>query len=129
MGKYGSGITLGSACNMEKEEIRHALNHEIIAGYDDDGNPVYVKTTKENADKVILEMYDSLVFQALDAMAVGRTYERIYQKATNKPLPDMMEYMKIKEEELRKYNDYKYEDPEMNIPAGWDVLEGAMKDK
>lgn len=47
MGKYGNGITFGKACNMEKEEIRHALKNEGYACDDEFGNPVYVPITKE----------------------------------------------------------------------------------
>ena len=121
MGKYGSGITFAKACLYEKEEIKHALNHEIITGYDENGEPVYSKTTKEKADKVVLDMYDALVFQALDSLATGRTLERMYQDKVGS-VPALSEYISIKEEESRKYNDYKYEDPELNIPRGWDVV-------
>ena len=35
MSKYGNGITFGEACMHEKEEIRHALNGEVLESWDD----------------------------------------------------------------------------------------------
>lgn len=39
MGKYGC-TTLGQACAYEKEEIKHALNGEILLGWDEKMNSV-----------------------------------------------------------------------------------------
>ena len=58
MSKYGSCITFGRAFNYEKEEIKHALNGEILTDWDGEGKPQWEKGTKEETDRVILEAYD-----------------------------------------------------------------------
>ena len=104
MSKYGSGLTFGQVCNLEKAEIKQALAGKVIDYYDDDENPVYRDGTKEETDRVILQAYDEAVFQGLQAMASNRVYARLAESV------DLDKYFELRGEEALKYNDYVYED-------------------
>ena len=112
MSKYGSGLTFGQVCNLEKAEIKQALAGKVIDYYDDDENPVYRDGTKEETDRVILEAYDEAVFQGLQAMASGRALERLLNESVSKRKRHQIQrdYMGYAAEELTRFNDYVYED-------------------
>ena len=104
MGKYGN-IKFGTACMHEKEEIRHALNGEVLEAWDEDGKH-WAKAPKEVCDKVILEAYDSLYYQAEQLRASGCAIDKLYPVKPG----DLKKYMRLVEEELRKaVDDYTYE--------------------
>ena len=109
MGKYGSGISFGRACSMEKEEIRQALSGRILARVTEDGTPEYVPGSKEECDKVVLHAYDEAVFQAMQSMASGRALEEMYFAHTGE-MPSMLEYTSIVMEERTKDTDYTFEE-------------------
>lgn len=106
MSKYGSCITFGRAFNYEKEEIKHALNGEILTDWDEEGNPQWGKGTKEETDKVVLEAFDNLFFQADQMRMSGCAMEKLLGKMTRRQIQKYMQYM---EEECMKPSDYEYE--------------------
>ena len=115
MSKYGSGLTFGQVCNLEKAEIKQALAGKVIDYYDDNENPVYRDGTKEETDRVILKAYDAAVFHALDSMISGRAYSRLMGELSdgvNDFADNFMRYIELREEEEQKYFDYVYEGEE-----------------
>lgn len=106
MSKYGSGLTFGQVCNLEKAEIKQALAGKVIDYYDDNETPVYRDGTKEETDRVILKAYDAAVFQGLQAMVSSRAYARLAENV------DLCRYFELRNEEALKYNDYIYEGEE-----------------
>lgn len=106
MGKYGSGITFGTACSYEKEEIKHALNGEVLDSWDEEGRH-WRKATKEETDKVILAAYDELFYQADQLRASGCAMDKIHGSLTKE---EFEKYMMYREEDLMKHSDnYRYE--------------------
>lgn len=111
MSKYGN-IKFGTACMHEKEEIRHALNGEVLEAWGDGTNDVragkhWAKAPKEVCDKVILEAYDSLYYQAEQLRSSGCAIDKLYPVKPG----DLKKYMRYVEEERRKAaDDYTYED-------------------
>ncbi len=106
MGKYGNGISFGQACAYEKEEIKHALKGEILLGWDEEGRH-WGSGSKEETDRVILDAYDELFYQAEQLRASGVALEKVY--GTIKP-KDFKKYMIAFEEERRKPCAYEYEE-------------------
>ena len=113
MSKYGSCITFGRAFNYEKEEMKHALNGEILTDWDEEGNPQWEKGTKEETDKVVLEAFDNLFFQADQMRMQGCAMEKLLGKMTRRQIQKYMQYM---EEECMKPSDYEYEQYEDEAP-------------
>lgn len=106
MGKYHC-MNFGEACMHEKEEIKHALNGEILANWDKDGKH-WVKGTKEACDRVILEAYDELFYQAEQLRASGCAMEKIQGKLSQMDFVKYMKYMM--KESIRTDGDYQFED-------------------
>ena len=108
MGKY-SGINFGTACMHEKEEIKHALNGEVLAGWDENGKH-WEKAEKAETDAVILRAYDELYYQAEQLRSSGCAMEKIHGNYT----PDeFQKYIQYVEEERQKHsNDYEFEHQE-----------------
>ena len=104
-------MTFGKKCMDYKDQIKHALNNEVIDGYDEGGMPIYVKTEKTETNKAIIEIFDEVVYQALQAMTSGRALDRLYHNKVGEA-PNLQEYIKIVEEERLKYNDYQYDGEE-----------------
>ena len=104
-------MTFGKKCMDYKDQIKHALNNEVIDAYDEGGMPIYVKAEKKETTERIMEIFDEVVYQALQAMTSGRALERLYRDKVKRE-PDLQEYMKIVEEERLKYNDYQYDGEE-----------------
>ncbi len=73
----------------ERDRLIHALNHEIIAEYSENG-PVYIKTDKENADKAVLDIYESLLTRHFHDTAIIKALEYLYKKNIG-ALPDPSE--------------------------------------
>jgi hypothetical protein len=105
MSKYGSCITFGRACSYEKDEIKHALNGEVLVAWDENGRH-WEKGTKEETDKVILKAFDSLFYQADQLRMSGCALEKMNPKYNKR---DFQKYLKHMAEESRKPNDYEYE--------------------
>lgn len=107
MGKYGNGISFGSACSLEKAEIKRALNGEILAGEDETGRQIWVKGSKEETDKVIIDAYDELYYQAEQLRASGCAMDKIHGELTSE---ELQKYMVFVEEEHQKHaKDYIYD--------------------
>ena len=104
MGKYHC-TTFGRACSWEKDAIKHALNGEVLAGWDEDGRH-WEKASKEETDRVILEAYDELFYQAEQLRTSALALEKVYGAITPK---DFKKYMRYVEEERRKPSDYEFE--------------------
>ena len=63
MSKYGSGLSSGQVANMEKEEIREALNGRIRVGENESGFIYESCEDKEQLNMVVLRAYDALYYQ------------------------------------------------------------------
>ena len=85
MSKYGSGLSSGQVANMEKEEIREALNGRIRVGENESGFIYEPCEDKEQLNMVVLRAYDALYYQLQQALASGRALEKILQDASGKP--------------------------------------------
>ncbi len=101
-------MTFGTQCMQYKDEIKHALNNEVIGWYNDDGDPIYVKAEKKETTEVILNIFDEIVHQGLSDLTSGRALDRLYKEKTGQE-PDLHEYMKILQEEALKFDDYRCE--------------------
>lgn len=95
MGKYSSGMTFGDICNHEKEEIKHALNDEILASWNEQGKH-WKKGTKEQTDKVILDTYDELYYQAERLREAVCVIKKIHDDFT---ADEFSKYLQYTEEE------------------------------
>ena len=73
---------------------------------DEEGNPQWEKGTKEETDKVVLEAFDNLFFQADQMRMSGCAMEKLIGKMTRRQIQKYMQYM---EEERMKPSDYEYE--------------------
>lgn len=118
MGKYGSGITSGQAAMMEKDEIKHALNGEVIIGESEEGFIWGKCINKHELDRIIISAYDALYFQFKQALDSSRAMETVLEKVMedhgikfdmNAIMPL---YMAAMEKERLQYNDYVYEEDE-----------------
>lgn len=83
MVRYGSGVTFKAACEMDREQIMKALSQQIVCGENDNGF-VYDTCTKEEADKTVIDIFDSLVYQARQSNAVSRAMEKYLTKKMGK---------------------------------------------
>ena len=108
-------MTFGSMCNSYKTEIKEALNGMLVKDWED-GEPVTWNGTKEECQKVILKIFDKVVYQGLEGMKSGRVLGRMYREDMGKE-PDLGKYIRISMEEGRKYNDYEYEPEEEWDPS------------
>lgn len=108
MSKYGSGLTLGKACNLEKEQIKHAFKNEIMCGANENGI-VYAPCTREEAEKFILTAYDEVVYQALQLAASGRAMGNLLTKKYGSEQAYFAEYVAERTKEDTRFNDYVYE--------------------
>lgn len=78
MGKYGSGLSSGQVANLEKEEIREALNGRIRVGENEDGFVYAPCDDKERLNSIILHAYDAIYFQLNQSLASARALEKMY---------------------------------------------------
>lgn len=125
MAEYGSGISFGEACMMDKERIIHAFNGELMIGEqpagDGNGRFIYEKASREECLQYILSAYDSAVYQAKMSMDSGRALERLFKEVTGSETVDHFKrYVVLSEEEHMRYPDYHYESdkPELAVIAG-----------
>ena len=108
MGEYGPGHTIGSAAELDKERVRHALHGELVFGEDESGF-VYLQATKEACDTYILGVIDNLVYQCKELAASGRAMERILDEHGGMA-SNFKKYMAYRAEEDMKFQgDYLYE--------------------
>ena len=119
MGFYGNGITFKRACELDREQIVHALNQEIFCGEDENGF-YYEDCSKEEADQRVLEIFDNLVFQARDSQAFYRAVEKYLHKKLgkkwmNKFVMKLFRSGLIEEEKRKEFADDKMEADEEDI--------------
>ena len=110
MSEYGSGLTFGQCCTMDKERIKHALMGELMCGEDEDGF-IYERASRQECERYILSAYDSVVYHAKEAMDSGRALERLMESKGLKMGQGytLMEYAEFKEAAKLEYDDYEYE--------------------
>ena len=101
MAKYHCG-TLDEVCTLYKEDILGALRGVVITHDENEEFPI----TKQEADKLIIEIFNEVVYQLHEALASGRTYDRILKDKCIEI--NMEEFIKIRMEESQKYNTYDY---------------------
>lgn len=70
MAKYGCGISFAEACDLDREELLHALKGEVRVGENEDGF-IYEPASKEETDGVIIGLFDSMVYYAKQTMIEG----------------------------------------------------------
>lgn len=109
MGKY-SGMNFGTACMHEKEEIKHALNGEVLVGWDEDGKH-WEKAPKDETDAVILEAYDELYYQAEQLRSSGCAMEKLHGDFTKEEFQKYIQY--VEEERRKHFDDYDFENEEL----------------
>lgn len=102
MGKYGSEMTFGEACSHEKEEIKHALNGEILASWDEQGKH-WEKGTKEQTNKIILGAYDNLYYHAEKFRVFACAIEKLHGAFTDDELSEYSQYLEEEHNDIYKY--------------------------
>lgn len=91
MGEYGPGISMGRGFMMDKDRIKHAFKHQIMAGETENGF-VYAPCTQQEAEEYILSAFDNAVYHCQEATASMRAYDRMLQ--------DLAEQLKMEKEEI-----------------------------
>lgn len=113
MSRYGGSVSFAQACNYDKEEIKAAFEGMIRAGETGKGF-TYEKADipQEELIKLVLSAYDSVVYQALEAMKTARVLERLYRDKVGEE-PDFASYLNAAwlEDNMDK-REYKYESEE-----------------
>lgn len=94
MSKYGSGLLFKKVCELELEQIEHALTGELACGETEFGC-TYMKMPGEDCKAFILDAYKECAHQALAAMHSGRALEKLYvEKCGGEPPKDyLQQYM------------------------------------
>ena len=100
MSKYGTS-DYQLAKYLDRQEIEHALMGEIRTAETKDGNFVYEKATKEECDKVIMENFDAVVFEAIGAFRDGRVIEQTFGYKKPISTKKMEEYRGHLDEQLK----------------------------
>ncbi len=107
MSKYGCGISFVRACEMDKEQIKHALQGELVVNETENGF-VYGKADKQACDQFIIDAYDNVVYHAIEAMRSGKAYDRfLSEKGLTISLPEYLKSRAIVLNEERET--YKYD--------------------
>ena len=76
MGQYGSGIRMMDALVYDKERVKEALKGRMVIGEDDKGF-IYEDCSRAEAERYILDAFDNMVYQYVNANAAGKAYERL----------------------------------------------------
>ena len=109
MGEYGSGLSMGTCAEYDKERVRHALAGELICGETEEDGFMYAPASKAECDEYILGVVDEWYFQAKKLADAARATERIMQRHGF----DMMQYFQEYVNEMaiasHECNDYLYE--------------------
>ncbi len=101
-------LTYGELANEQKEIIKAALRGKIMIT-DSEGNSHEIPAPKGVCDQVILEVFDDVVFQALDSMISGRALSNVMSNHGLKVGDYLMEYLNEVMKENKKYKTYKPE--------------------
>lgn len=113
MSKYGSGLTFGKICMMEKEQIKQALRGKLLCGETEKGFE-YAPASQEKCEKFILHAYDNVVYHALQSLDHGRAQERLLKEEGIDLLKilekvGMPRYTQYMMEASEEFDDYRYE--------------------
>ena len=94
MSKYGPGLPFKEVCELELEQIEHALNGELMSGEDESGF-TYEKRSEEKCKAFILDAYKECAHQGLVAMHGSRAIEKLYvdQCGGNPPRDYLQKYV------------------------------------
>ncbi len=91
MSKYGSGLSFKEVCELELEQIEHALNGELAYGETESGF-TYKKMPEEKCKAFILDAYKECAHQGLVAMHSSRAIEKMYvEQCGGKPPLDYLQ--------------------------------------
>ena len=108
MSEYGPGMTIGSAAELDKDRVRHALMGELMCGEDDRGF-VYEPASREECERYILDVIDYWVYQAKHLADSGRAMERVMEAHGFSVLNHFREYVDEMAKASTEYDDYIYE--------------------
>ena len=105
MSKYGSGHTFSDICRYERKVLKSALNNKRRK-YNGE-RWVEEPCTKEEAEEIILNVYDELAYQAKDFSRSARALEIIMENHGLKLGRDysLQEYMAVVEDLKQKDQD------------------------
>lgn len=95
MGKYAPGLSFKDVCEMELEQIEHALEGELAVGENEQGF-VYAPAPAEKCREFIIDAYKECAFQALSAMHSGRALDKLWRDACGGEKPEgyLQKYIK-----------------------------------
>ncbi len=125
-------MTTGTKLNDMKEQIKMGLKaSKVWVGENENGN-VYEVATKQEVTERILAIFDEAAYMVQDGTASGRAFERLIHELCPKVSDEeiFMRYMRLKDEEIGKYNDYIYEEDEFTKEekrSGFRVIDGEKK--
>lgn len=111
MGKYGNGISFVGMCSKEKEAIKAALAGKIRIGEDENGF-TYMPGTKEQCDKVVIDAFDNMVYNAIQAMAGCNALEKCIER--NKVDLTVEQYIRDVMEAGKAFASYEYDYDEIS---------------
>lgn len=91
MSKYGPGLSFKEVCEMELEQIEHALKCELACGETESG-VTYMKMPEKECKAFILDAYKECAHQGLVAMHGSRAIEKVYvDQCGGKPPRDYLQ--------------------------------------
>lgn len=91
MSKYGPGLSFKEVCEMELEQIEHALRGELACGETESGF-TYMKMPEKECKAFILDAYKECAHQGLVAMHGSRAIEKVYvDQCGGKPPRDYLQ--------------------------------------
>lgn len=101
MSRYGNGVSLVDAMKMDEEQIRHALNGELVNGETEKGF-TYGEASKKECDGFIISTFKEAAYQAITLAHGGKALETIAEKHGLKI--DLQEYMQEKAKIDKEYH-------------------------
>lgn len=91
MSKYGPGLSFKEVCEMELDQIEHALTGELACGETESGF-TYMKMPEKECKAFILDAYKECAHQGLVAMHGSRAIEKVYvDQCGGKPPRDYLQ--------------------------------------
>lgn len=109
MAEYGNGISFAQMCNYEKEKLKQALKGRVRIGEDETGF-TYAPADKEACDKVVLTIFDNMVYHAIEAMSSAHALEACLKRHGVKPEKEMGHYIHDVQKAGELFKDYEYEE-------------------
>ena len=109
MAEYGNGVSFAQMCNYEKEKLKQALKGRVRIGEDENGF-TYAPADKEACDKVALEIFDNMVYYAIQGMSSCHALEECLNRHGIKPEKEMHNYIHDVQKAGELFKDYEYEE-------------------